>query len=155
MSRRKRQYKKENTFDSKYNNEFIGKFINKVMKQGKKSIAERIVYNALENLAERVKEDPDKAFISVLKNVSPIMEVKSRRVGGSTYQVPVEVKKERAYALAMRWIINNCRDKVGSMSKNLSSELIDGYNKVGNSIKKREDTHKMAEANKAFAHFRW
>jgi small subunit ribosomal protein S7 len=125
------------------------------MRGGKKSVSERIVYEALKELGEKTGIDADKAFETSLKNVSPLMEVKSRRVGGSTYQVPIEVKKSRGSALAMRWIIGTSRKKTGSMARNLATELVDAYNQTGSSIKKREDTHKMAEANKAFAHFRW
>jgi small subunit ribosomal protein S7 len=155
MSRRKRVYHKIVRFDSIYGSAEIAKFINKIMLDGKKSKAETIVYSALQILGEKSGIEPDKAFEQVLKNVAPIMEVKSRRVGGSTYQVPIEVKRDRAHALAMRWLIGNARGKSGPMGKNLANEFVDAFNKVGASIKKREDTHKMAEANKAFAHFRW
>ncbi len=156
MSRKKREYKRVLKPDSRYQNIQVGRFINKVMIQGKKSIAERIVYDALEALAANTGKPPADAFESVLKNVAPLMEVKSRRVGGSTYQVPVEVKRNRAYALAMRWIIANSQSRSGrSMTEKLAQEMTDAFNNSGASIKKREDTHKMAEANKAFAHFRW
>lgn len=156
MTRKKRDYYRPVKADSVYNSEMVAKFINKVMKHGKKSIAENIVYSSIKKLSEKVELEPVKAFEKAMKNVSPIMEVKSRRVGGSTYQVPVEVPGNRAIALAMRWLIENATNRSGlSMIDRLSAELIDAYNKVGNSIKKREDTHKMAESNKAFAHFRW
>jgi small subunit ribosomal protein S7 len=134
----------------------LAKFINKIMMGGKKSIAQRIVYQAIEKLAESVQETPIASFEKALKNVLPLMEVRSRRVGGSTYQVPVEVRPTRANSLAMRWIIRFSREKSGKpMADSLFQELLDSYNKVGASMKKREETHKMAEANKAFAHFRW
>jgi small subunit ribosomal protein S7 len=155
MSRRNRKYTRVHQPDSIYGNVNITRLINKIMRDGKKSVAERIVYQALKDLGEKTSTDPDKAFETCLKNVSPLMEVKSRRVGGSTYQVPIEVKKSRGFALAMRWIIGTSRNKTGAMSRNLANELIDAFNQTGASIKKREDTHKMAEANKAFAHFKW
>ena len=126
------------------------------MLDGKKRIAERIVYEALEILAEKVKEPAVVAFEKVLKNVMPLMEVRSRRVGGSTYQVPVEVRHERSLSLAMRGLALYSRERGGrSMAEKLANEFIDAYNKAGLTVKKREETHKMAEANKAFAHFRW
>jgi small subunit ribosomal protein S7 len=156
MARRKREYVKRVSGDPVYNNEVISKFINKIMYGGKKSNSQTIVYDALTMLSEKVGEEPLVAFEKVIKNVAPVMEVKSRRVGGSTYQVPIEVKQERARALAMNWIIINARAKKGKpMVEKLASELIDAYNKTGASMKKRDDTHKMAESNKAFAHFRW
>ncbi len=156
MSRKGRGYKREIKLELKYGSLYITKFINKLMLCGKKSTAEKIVYSALEFLADKTKEDPVAAFEKALKNVIPLMEVKSRRVGGSTYQVPVEVRKERGVTLAMRWIVKNTRSKFGkTMVEKLSVELLDAYNNTGVSIKKRDDTHKMAESNKAFAHFRW
>jgi small subunit ribosomal protein S7 len=155
MSRRNRKYTRIHQPDSIYGNVNVSRLINKIMRDGKKSVSERIVYQALKELSEKTNTEADKAFEIALKNVSPLMEVKSRRVGGSTYQVPIEVKKGRGFALAMRWLIGNSRSKSGAMAKNLANELIDAFNQVGAPIKKREDTHKMAEANKAFAHFRW
>lgn len=156
MSRKKRDYHREPSLDYIYKSPILGKFINKLMKHGKKSIAETIVYNSIQNLSQKVSVDPLQAFEKVLKNVAPVMEVKSRRVGGSTYQVPVEVAHERALSLAMKWLIANAQSRSGlSMIDRLSNELTDAFNKTGNSIKKREETHKMAESNKAFAHFRW
>ena len=156
MSRKTKQYKRHFSPDTIHGNLKIARFINKVMLDGKKRVAEKIVYTALKLLSESVKEPEVEAFEKALKNTMPLMEVKSRRVGGSTYQVPIEVKAERGMALAMRWLIGNARSRSGkSMVEQLSTELIDAYNKTGSSIKKREDTHKMAEANKAFAHFRW
>ena len=142
--------------DYKFSDKIVTKFINKVMLDGKKSIAETIVYASLDNLAKSVNQQPLDAFKTAIENIAPKMEVKSRRVGGSTYQVPVEVKEDRAISQAMSWIIQFSRSKKGkSMVQKLSQELIDAYNNVGASAKKKEDTHKMAEANKAFAHFRW
>jgi small subunit ribosomal protein S7 len=156
VSRKKKVYKKHCEPDPIFQHLMLAKFINKVMRDGKKSIAQRIVYESLSKLSEKVKEDGVSAFEAIIKNIRPMMEVKSRRVGGSTYQVPVEVRVERSIALAMRWIINSARTRSGkSMIEKLSAELIDAYNRTGSSFKKREDTHKMAESNKAFAHFRW
>ena len=155
MSRKRRAIKREIIPDSKHGSVKLSKFINKVMKDGKKSIAERIVYDALRKLSERVNEDELKAFETAIKNTTPLMEVKSRRVGGSTYQVPIEVRKDRGVTLSMRWLVAATRSKTGRMADNLASELEDAYNQVGTTIKKREDTHKMAESNKAFSHFRW
>jgi small subunit ribosomal protein S7 len=156
MSRKSKGFVRECAPDPKYGSVILAKFINKIMMGGKKSIAQRIVYQAIEKLAESVQETPIASFEKALKNVLPLMEVRSRRVGGSTYQVPVEVRPTRANSLAMRWIIRFSREKSGKpMADSLFQELLDSYNKVGASMKKREETHKMAEANKAFAHFRW
>lgn len=156
MGRRKKEFDKHINKDHRFNSDNIAKFICKLMIGGKKRTAERIFYTALAKLSETTKEETVKALEAALKNVMPLMEVKSRRVGGSTYQVPIEVRKPRAISLAMRWIIANAHARSGkSMADRLSQELIDAFNKTGASIKKREDTHKMAEANKAFAHFRW
>ena len=135
----------------------ITKFVNTVMESGKKSIAEGIVYGALDIVAEKAKEDPIKVWDRALGNVQPKLEVKSRRVGGATYQVPVDVRPDRALALGMRWIIHSARDRSDgrTMREKLASELLDASANRGNAVKKREDTHKMAEANKAFAHDRW
>ncbi len=142
--------------DYKYESELVSKFINKVMLDGKKSVAENIVYSSLDALAKNVSDQPLDAFQKAVDNIQPKMEVKSRRVGGSTYQVPIEVKEDRAIGQALNWIIHFSRSRKGkSMIVNLSQELTDAYNNVGSSAKKRDDTHKMAEANKAFAHFRW
>ena len=123
---------------------------------GKKSVSEKIVYSSLDNLAKNVNDEPLQAFLTAVSNIQPKMEVKSRRVGGSTYQVPIEVKEDRAVGQALNWIIHFSRSRKGkSMVEHLSQELTDAYNNVGSSAKKRDDTHKMAEANKAFAHFRW
>ena len=142
--------------DFKYSSKTVSKFINKIMLDGKKSIAEKIVYDSLDQLAKNVSEDPLLAFKTAIGNVAPRMEVRSRRVGGSTYQVPVEVSDDRGIGHAMNWIIKFSRSRKGkSMTQNLSQELTDAFNNVGSSSKKRDDTHKMAESNKAFAHFRW
>ena len=134
----------------------LTKFVNQVMESGKKSIAEKIVYGAFDLVAERAKDDPMKIFDKALTNVKPKVEVKSRRVGGSTYQVPVDVRPERSQALGMRWLIAYSRDRgEKTMQDKLANEIIDAANNRGNAVKKREDTHKMAEANKAFAHYRW
>jgi len=134
----------------------ITKFMNTVMTRGKKAIAEGIVYGAFDKVADRAKEDPIKVFERALGNVKPKVEVKSRRVGGSTYQVPVDVRPERSQALGMRWLVSYARGRgEKTMVEKLASEILDAANNRGNAVKKREDTHKMAEANKAFAHYRW
>lgn len=134
----------------------ITKFMNTIMNRGKKSVAERIVYGALDKVAERAKEDPIKIFERALANVKPKLEVKSRRVGGSTYQVPVDVRPDRSQALGMRWLVIYSRSRgEKTMVEKLAAEILDAANNRGNAVKKREDTHKMAEANKAFAHYRW
>ena len=142
--------------DYKFNNFEISKFINKIMLDGKKTVAEKIVYSSLDRLSENVSEEPIVAFQTAIENICPKMEVKSRRVGGSTYQVPIDIKDDRSKSLAIKWIIDFSRKRKGkSMIQKLTQELTDAYNNVGASAKKRDDTHKMAEANKAFAHFRW
>lgn len=157
MSRRKRANKRETAPDPVYGSEVLGKFINKVMLQGKKSIAQAIVYGALEKFAEKVKaENPVEAFEKALENAKPVVEVKSRRVGGATYQVPIEIPAKRRTSLAMGWIITYSRAKAGrSMKEGLANELVDCFNQQGATIKKKDDTHRMAEANKAFAHYKW
>jgi len=140
--------------DSKYNNHLIAKFINYIMKGGKKSVAEKIVYQAFDIIKEKTGENPVEVFDGAVKNVSPMLEVRGRRIGGANYQIPYPVRGNRKYALAFRWIINAAEQRKGiPMSKKLALELIDAYNKEGASIKKREDVHRMAEANRAFAHF--
>ena len=156
MSRRHSADKRVVNPDPKFGEFVITKFMNAVMEQGKKSVAERIVYGAFERMEAKAKSDPVQLFRSALDNVMPAVEVRSRRVGGATYQVPVEVRPERRQALAIRWIIQAARDRSGhSMTEKLSAELLDAFNRRGNAVKKREDTHKMADANKAFAHYRW
>ncbi|MBI1215186.1 MAG: 30S ribosomal protein S7 [Alphaproteobacteria bacterium] len=156
MSRRHAAKKREVLPDPKFNNIVLAKFMNCIMESGKKSVAEKIVYGALEIVAEKTKADPITFFMEVLDKVKPAVEVKSRRVGGATYQVPIEVRPVRAQAVAMRWLkeaASNRNDK--TMEAKLASELLDAHNDRGAAVKKREDTHKMAEANKAFSHFRW
>jgi small subunit ribosomal protein S7 len=156
MPRRREVTKREILPDPKYKNSLVAKFVNNVMRRGKKSVAERILYGALDIIQERAKEDPLKLFEKSVNNVKPIIEVKSRRVGGATYQVPTEVRPERRTALAIRWLINYAKDRSEkSMEEKLAGELIDAANNRGGAVKKREDVHKMAEANKAFAHYRW
>ena len=142
--------------DSKYNSALVAKFVNCIMRDGKKSTAESTLYQALDILAEKAKEEPLKMFEQAVDNVRPLIEVKSRRVGGSTYQVPTEIRPSRRTALGIRWIITYARQRPEKgMASKLASELLDAANNRGASVKKKEDTHKMAEANKAFAHFRW
>jgi small subunit ribosomal protein S7 len=156
MSRRRQAIKRPILPDPIYNSELLAKFVNVIMLGGKKSTAEKVVYAAVDMLAERTKSEPLMAFEKALNNVKPLLQVKSRRVGGATYQVPVEVTPERANALAMRWVVMYSRKKSGMpFSKKLANELTDAFNNTGASVKKKEDTHKMAEANKAFAHYRW
>lgn len=156
MSRRHRAEKREINPDPKYGDPVITKFMNAVMRRGKKSVAERIVYGALEKVESRAKQDPVQLFRQALENVMPAVEVRSRRVGGATYQVPVEVRAERRQALAIRWIIAAARARnEHTMVDRLSAELLDAANNRGTAVKKREDTHKMAEANRAFSHYRW
>ena len=155
MSRRRKQLEREIFPDPKYNSVVLSKFINTVMKRGKKSLSEKIVYNALDILAAKTKEEPLDVFIQAIDNVKPLIKVVSRRIGGSNYQVPTEVNQKNAQALAFRWIISYARARSEkTMVERLAGELLAAYKKEGASIKKREDVHKMAEANKAFAHFR-
>ena len=156
MSRKPKYKKKEIKPDRLYGNKLLSKFINYAMLSGKKSLSERLVYESLDILSSKVNLPQIEAFSTAIENVVPKMEVKSRRVGGSTYQVTVEVMKKRGYTLAMKWIIQFARNKSGtSFPNSLSSELIDAFNNTGSIAKKRDDTHKMADANKAFSHFRW
>ncbi len=154
--RRNRPKRREILPDRKYGNLVIAKFINNIMHRGKRSVAEGVVYEAFDMIAEKTGQDPVAVFNKAMNNVRPTLKVKSRRVGGSTYQVPVEVKQNERDALAMRWIISYSRNRKGrSMAQRLAQEFIEASRGEGNSVKKREDTHKMAEANKAFAHYRW
>lgn len=155
--RRRKAEKRETQPDIKYNSRVVGQLINMIMIKGKKSVAESIVYDALNSAAEKVgKKDPLEVLNKALDNARPMLELKSRRVGGATYQVPVEVKQDRAISLSLRWIRNYARDKKGKpMQERLAGEIIDAYKGEGAAVKKKEDTHKMAEANKAFSHFRW
>ncbi len=156
MPRKGRVSKRERLPDPKYNDVLVQRFVNSVMWDGKKSLARRLVYRALDLMEKRLKEDPLKVFRKAMDNVKPELEVKARRVGGATYQVPVEVRMDRKMSLAIRWILRYARGRSEkTMIEKLAGELIDAYNNRGGAIKKREDTHKMAEANKAFAHYRW
>ena len=156
MSRRHSAEKREVIPDAKYHDIVLAKFMNSIMYDGKKSSAEQIVYGAFEIIEGKLKSDPLPVFKQALENVAPAIEVRSRRVGGATYQVPVEVRTERRQALAIRWIISAARDRNDkTMVDRLSSELMDAANNRGNAVKKREDTHRMAEANRAFSHYRW
>jgi small subunit ribosomal protein S7 len=156
MSRRHRADHREINPDAKYGDLVLAKFMNSLMYDGKKSAAEGIIYGAFDSIQAKTKQDPLAVFHEALRNVSPAIEVKSRRVGGATYQVPVEVRQERAKALAIRWLITAARARnEPTMTGRLSGELLDAANNRGSAVKKREDTHKMAEANRAFSHYRW
>ena len=156
MSRRRRPEKRVILPDPKFGDLVLSKFMNNIMLDGKKSVAESIVYGALDNVEARMKNDPLQVFHEALNNIKPGVEVRSRRVGGATYQVPVEVRPERAQALAIRWLIGAARSRAEkTMAARLSGELMDASQNRGNAVKKREDTHRMAEANRAFSHYRW
>tara|TARA_B100000963_G_scaffold272290_1_gene240507 strand:+ start:222 stop:692 length:471 start_codon:yes stop_codon:yes gene_type:complete len=156
MSRKRKAPKKIPIVDPKYKSVIIPKLINSIMLDGKKTTAEKIVYDAIDKIKSKSKDEPLNVFNDAINNVRPTVEVRSRRVGGATYQVPVEVKAKRSQALALRWIIDASRKrKDKKMSDKLFNEIYDAYQKRGSAIKKKEDTHKMAESNKAFAHFRW
>ena len=154
--RKRRAEKRDVLPDPIYNSKVVTKLINSLMKDGKKGIAQTILYDAFDIVKEKTNEEPMEVFEKALSNIKPALEVKSRRVGGANYQVPIEVKANRSQALAMRWLVQYSRLRGGhSMAENLANEIIDASNGVGAAVKKREDTHKMAEANKAFAHYRW
>lgn len=154
--RRKQAEKRERIPDRKYNDILVGRFINSIMKRGLKQRAESVMYGALDIIQQRINDDPLEVFKKAVNNVQPVLEVRSRRVGGSNYQVPTEVRPERRTALAIKWILTYSRQKSGkSMAEKLASELMSAANNEGSSVKKKEDVHRMAEANKAFAHFRW
>lgn len=157
MSRRHKATKRQVASDEKYNSQLVSKFINRIMMHGKKSLARKLVYSSMEKFAQRINaENPLEAFEQAVENAKPHLEVKSRRIGGATYQVPIEIPADRRVSLAMKWIIANARGKVGrSMVDGLALELADCYSNQGATIKKKDDTHRMAEANKAFAHFKW
>ena len=156
MSRKKTQPKKVVTPDPIFNSTIIPKLISSIMYDGKKGVAEKIVYEAIEKIKSKTKEEPINVFNEAINNIRPTVEVRSRRVGGATYQVPVEVKSKRAQALAIRWLVDASRKRKDKhMSDKIFNELYDAYEKKGSAVKKREDVHKMAESNKAFAHFRW
>ena len=156
MPRRRVVEKREILPDPKYNSKIVSKFVNAIMESGKKATAERICYGAFEILKQKTGNDPLKVFKTALENAKPVLEVKPRRVGGATYQVPVEIRPHRRTALAFRWLINYSRARAEkTMRERMAGELLDAFNNTGSTIKKKEDTHKMAEANKAFAHYRW
>ena len=156
MGRKKKTIDRGILPDPKYNSVVVSKFVNRMMWEGKRSLGLRIIHDALEILKAKTDKEPLEVFLKALDNVKPIIEVKSRRVGGATYQVPVEIRETRREALGMRWIISAARARSGKgMSDRLAAELLDAFNNTGTAFKKKEDTHKMAEANKAFAHYRW
>lgn len=156
MSRRKVSPVRPVLPDPRFGSKVLAKFVARMMVDGKKSVARRAVYDAMDAIQQKLNEEPLQVFLKAIENVKPAVEVKSRRVGGSTYQVPIEVRESRREALAMRWIIQAARDRSGkSMSERLGAELMDAYNNAGVAFKKKEDTHRMAEANKAFSHYRW
>jgi small subunit ribosomal protein S7 len=152
--RKKRNYKREHAPDFKFNNVALGRFINYIMKDGKKAVAEKVVYDALDIIKEKIKSDPSVVFDKAIENVSPLVEVGTKRIGGANYQIPKEVRPDRKFILASRWIIEAARNKKGKpMAEKLAEELILASNNEGSAIKKKQDTHRMAEANRAFAHF--
>lgn len=156
MGRKNKSVDRNTMPDSKYNSLVVSKFVGRMMLDGKKATCVKIVYDAMDMLKSKTDKDALEVFLKAIDNVKPLVEVKSRRVGGATYQVPVEIREARREALAMRWIIAAARSKSGhNMYERLASELLDAYNNTGTAYKKKEDTHKMAEANKAFSHFRW
>ncbi len=156
MGRHKKSVDRPVMPDVKYNSVVVSKFVNRMMLNGKKSVCTEIIYEAMDKLKAKADKDPLEVFLKAIDNVKPVVEVKSRRVGGATYQVPMEIRETRREALAMRWIINAARSRSGhGMADTLASELYDAFNNTGSAFKKKEDVHKMAEANKAFAHYRW
>ncbi|MCL2599567.1 MAG: 30S ribosomal protein S7 [Treponema sp.] len=156
MGRKKKSIDRKIAPDPKYNSVVLSKFVNRMMWEGKRSVSMRLVHDALGVIQDKIDKEPLEVFLKALDNVKPVIEVKSRRVGGATYQVPVEIRETRREALGMRWIISAARKRSGrGMGDRLAAELMDAYNGTGTAFKKKEDTHKMAEANKAFAHYRW
>lgn len=156
MPRRGNVSKRETLPDPKYSNITVTKFVNALMEGGNKAVTERVLYGALDIIREKTSEEPLKVFLQAMDNVKPVLEVKSRRVGGSTYQVPIEVRPDRRTSLAIRWIITYSRKRSGkNLASRLADELLDAFKNTGTSVKKKEDTHRMAEANRAFAHYRW
>jgi small subunit ribosomal protein S7 len=156
MSRKKKRLLRPIKEDYKYKSILVTNYVNRILLEGKKSVAEKLVYDAMDIIKDRIKDDPLKVLVRATENVKPLLQVKARRIGGATYQVPVEVEPIRANSLAIRWIIGFAREKKGKpFAERLAMELMDAYNNQGASIKKREDTHKMAEANRAFAHYKW
>ena len=156
MGRHKKSVDRPCLPDAKYNSKIVTKFVSRMMLDGKKATWTKVIYEAMDKLKAKTDKDPLEVLLKALENVKPVVEVKSRRVGGATYQVPVEIRDSRREALAMRWIIEAARNRSGhGMADTLSAELLDAFNNTGSAFKKKEDTHKMAEANKAFAHYRW
>ena len=156
MPRRYRPPRREVQPDSKYNSELVARFINRLMQRGKKSLAARLLYNALDIVEERTHRKPLEVFHQAIENATPMLEVRSRRVGGATYQIPIEVRPDRRTSLAIRWLIQTAQGRKGKpMAEKLADELMDAARNTGATVKKKEDTHKMAEANRAFAHYRW
>ena len=156
MSRKRSAPKKNSVIDPKYKSVIIPKLINSIMYNGKKTIAEKIVYDAMEKIKSKSKNEPIDIFNEAINNIRPTVEVKSRRVGGATYQVPMEVRPRRAQTLAMKWIVDSARKRnETTMKERIANEIMDAFNNKGNAVKKREETHKMAESNRAFSHFRW
>jgi small subunit ribosomal protein S7 len=156
MSRKGHKGKRSILPDPKFNDKLIAKFINKVMLQGKKAVAEQIVYSSLDQVQEKLRDDSMKIFKKALDNIKPVVEVRSRRVGGATYQVPMEVRPERRVSLGLRWLVDYARERgEKSMSDRLAGEILDAFHGRGNAVKKRDDVHRMADANKAFSHYRW
>lgn len=156
MARRHRASKREMIPDPKFNSELVARVINAVMRKGKKSTAERVVYGALDEISVKMKDDPIEVLVRAIDNIKPRVEVRSRRVGGATYQVPVEISKNRQFALALRWLVTFSTARKGiPLQRALAIELMEAFSGQGNAIKKRDDTHKMAQANKAFAHYAW
>jgi small subunit ribosomal protein S7 len=156
MARRRVAQKRKIIPDPKFNDILVARFINCILNEGKKGLAETIFYKALNNIEEKGKEEPLSVFRKAIENAAPLLEVRSRRVGGATYQVPVEVRESRRQALSMRWVIQNARSRSGrTMAEKLTGELMDAFNNSGGAVKKKEEVHRMAEANKAFAHYRW
>jgi small subunit ribosomal protein S7 len=154
--RKRRAEKRDVLADPIYNSKMVTKLINRIMLQGKKGTAQKILYDAFDIIKEKTKKDPMEVFNQAFENIKPALEIRSRRVGGSNYQVPTEVRSERSQALALRWLVQYAKSRNGKgMAENLAAEIIDASNGVGGACKKREDTHKMAEANKAYAHYRW
>ena len=156
MARRREAEKRKILPDPKYNDVLVGRFINSIMRQGKKSLAERLLYSALDQVGDKTSEEQLMVFKKAVENAAPMLEVRSRRVGGATYQIPIEVSHGRRTALSIRWLISNAKSRPGrNMADKLTSEIIDAYKNTGGAVKKKEDVHRMAEANKAFSHYRW
>jgi len=154
--RKRRAVKRDVLADPMYNSKLVTKLINRIMLDGKKGTAQTILYDAFDMIKEKTNKEPMEVFVAAMENIKPALEVKSRRVGGANYQVPIEVRADRSQALGLRWLVNYSRLRGGhSMAENLANEIVDASNGVGSAVKKREDTHRMAEANKAFAHYRW